>query len=106
MSFFIYAFSLTERSFDRCKNRRERGFHIHSNAKAAEPMMFSHALAKRRARQTLPNFYHCSLNLRANKLRSRIAATKTNDATHNTSSISRRYAAVGNEMPIPVARAT
>src|ERR1041385_6453236 len=31
---------------------------------------------------------------------------KANDATHKTTSIARRYAAVGNEMPMPVARAT
>jgi hypothetical protein len=31
---------------------------------------------------------------------------KTNDATHNTTSIARRYVAVGKEIPMPVARAT
>jgi hypothetical protein len=38
MSFFIYAFSLTHDHSIACKNRRERGFHIHSNAKAAQSM--------------------------------------------------------------------
>ena len=31
---------------------------------------------------------------------------KTNDATHNATSIARRYVAVGKEIPMPVARAT
>ena len=31
---------------------------------------------------------------------------KTNDATHNTTRIARRYVAVGKEIPMPVARAT
>ena len=31
---------------------------------------------------------------------------KANDATHNTTSSNRRLAAVGKEIPIPVARAT
>jgi hypothetical protein len=31
---------------------------------------------------------------------------KTNDATHNTTSIARRYVAVGKEIPMPLARAT
>jgi hypothetical protein len=29
-----------------------------------------------------------------------------NDATHSTTSIARRYVAAGNEIPIPVAKAT
>jgi hypothetical protein len=31
---------------------------------------------------------------------------KTNDATHNATSIARRCAAAGMEIPMPVARAT
>ena len=31
---------------------------------------------------------------------------KINDATHKTTSIARRYVAVGKEIPMPVARAT
>jgi len=31
---------------------------------------------------------------------------KTNDATHKTTSVARRYMAVGKEIPMPVARAT
>jgi hypothetical protein len=31
---------------------------------------------------------------------------KTNDATHNSTSIARKYVAVGKEIPISVARAT
>ena len=31
---------------------------------------------------------------------------KTNDATHNTTSTTRKYVAVGKEIPMPVASAT
>jgi hypothetical protein len=31
---------------------------------------------------------------------------KTNEATHNATSIARRYVAVGKEIPMPVAMAT
>src|SRR6267378_3183521 len=49
---------------------------------------------------------HCRLTPRAIKLRSRLAVMKTNDATHNATSIARRYVAVGTDIPMPVARAT
>ena len=39
-------------------------------------------------------------------LGSRLAAMKTNDATHTPTSIARRCVAVGKEIPMPVARAT
>jgi hypothetical protein len=46
------------------------------------------------------------LTLRLIKFLSRTAVMKTRDATHNTTSIARRYEAVGKEIPMPVARAT
>ncbi len=49
---------------------------------------------------------HYWLVLRANRVRSRLAETKTNDATHKATSAARRYVAVGKEIPMPVARAT
>src|SRR5260370_13470554 len=49
---------------------------------------------------------HCWLTPRTMKLRSRLAAMRTNAAAHNTTSIARRYVAVGKEIPMPVARAT
>src|SRR5260221_10513443 len=49
---------------------------------------------------------HCWLTLRATKLRARLAAMKPNEATHNNTSIVRRYEAVGKLIPTPVARAT
>jgi len=51
-------------------------------------------------------FAHCWLTLRANIVRSRLAVIKTNDATHNPTSIALRYVAVGKEIPMPVTRAT
>ena len=44
--------------------------------------------------------------VRCLKLRRRLAVIKTKDATHKTTSVARRYVALGNEMPMPVARAT
>ena len=46
------------------------------------------------------------LALRATELRTRLAAMKTNDATHNITRIARMQVAVGREIPIPVASAT
>jgi hypothetical protein len=40
------------------------------------------------------------------KLRSRLAATTSNDATHAAKHITLSHVATGNEMPMPVARAT
>jgi hypothetical protein len=49
---------------------------------------------------------HCWQTLRVMKLRRRLAAINANDAPHNTTSIARRQAAAGREIPMPVARAT
>jgi hypothetical protein len=40
------------------------------------------------------------------ELRSRLAATKTNSATLNSTSMARKYVAIGKLIPMPVARAT
>jgi len=49
---------------------------------------------------------HRGLTPRVIKLCSRFAIMKANDATHNTTNISRRCVAVGKEIPEPVASAT
>ncbi len=46
------------------------------------------------------------VTLRANTRHNRLAVRKTNDAMHKATSIARRCAAAGKDIPIPVARAT